>query len=78
MSVLQEVHWTIDSKMKALEQLDMSTFLSDFLHKLTSQRYTQTLIQGNISAKESISIHESLVVPEPDVPYAEVNFSFFK
>lgn len=55
--ILQEVHWPVIEKMKALQNIEKEHFLSTFMRKVINNRYVKMLVQvslGNYSAVMSL------------------------
>ncbi|KAB7506989.1 Nardilysin [Armadillidium nasatum] len=59
--LLQEVHWPVIEKMKALQNIQKEHFLSTFMRKVINNRYVKMLVQGNITADEAKNLFDLAV-----------------
>jgi len=60
LSVLQNVHWTLFSKLKALESITPNSLLEEFVSNLIPSCHVRMLIQGNMSAPQAREMYKMI------------------
>ncbi|CAL4145200.1 unnamed protein product, partial [Meganyctiphanes norvegica] len=60
LSVLQNVHWTLFSKLKALKDITPSSLLEEFVSNLIPSCHVRMLVQGNISESQTKEMYNMI------------------